>query len=567
MSGTEQLTTILGGITMLLWGARMVRTGVLRGFGAVLQKGLGACSDNRFHAMVAGTFIGSMLQSSTATALLAGPYVARGVLTTAAGLAIMLGADIGSAIAASVFSSGVAHAWPLLALAGYILHLVYDGRNVQLKNIGRVLLGLGILFLGLRLLATTATAMAVSKIVPEIISATASAPVLAVLTGAALTLMAYSSIAIVLLAVTLAATGGVTADQLYPLVLGINLGAALPALSAMAGQSAASRRIPLGNLIFRAIAVFATLPLVGWIAGALDSVPLNDGLKLLIFHLAFNGVLGAAGLGFTGAMAGLLIRILPENADVNGAEGPRYLDDGLLATPSAALGAASRETLRMGEVVEDMLVKTMQVFEKDDPSMRAAVTAADDEVDELNEAVKLYLTRLLRDELSAHDSAQAIEIITYTTNLEHVGDIIDKNLMELAEKKRRQRLKFSASGLSELRDMHARVVDTLHLSLNVFASGQADSARMLIARKDELRSLELEGTQKHIQRLSSGQSESILTSGIHLDVLRDFKRINSHLTSVAYPVLESAGELRATRLKKKAQKRILSKHANADGNL
>ena len=567
MSGTEQLATILGGVTMLLWGARMVRTGILRGYGAALQAGLGACTSNRLYAVFAGTFIGSMLQSSTATALLAGPYVARGVLTTAAGLAIMLGADLGSAIAASVFSSGVARAWPVLALSGYILHLAYDGRNVQVKSIGRVLLGLGILFLGLSLLGSTAAGLASSKIVPDIISATASEPVLAVLTGAALTLLAYSSIAIVLLAVTLAGSAGVGVEQLYTLILGINLGAALPALSAMSGQSPASRRIPLGNLIFRTVAVLATLPFIGWIAQGIGGFALNDGLKLLVFHLGFNAVLCVVGIGFTGALASLLAKLLPDAAKANGDFGPRYLDDGLLATPSAALGAASRETLRMGEVIEEMLVKTMQVFEKDDPSMRAEVAAADDRVDELNEAIKLYLTRLLRDELSDQDSAQAIEIITYTTNLEHVGDIIDKNLMELAEKKRRQHLKFSPNGLNELRNMHARVVDTLHLSLNVFTSGQADSARMLIARKDELRSLELEGTQKHIQRLSSGQSESILTSGIHLDVLRDFKRINSHLTSVAYPVLETAGELRATRLKKKAQRQMLANHANADSNL
>jgi phosphate:Na+ symporter len=197
------------------------------------------------------------------------------------------------------------------------------------------------------------------------------------------------------------------------------------------------------------------------------------------------------------------------------------------------------------------------VFENDDPDLRKAVEAADDEVDELHEAIKLYLTRLMHDELNDEDSERAVDIITYTINLEHVGDIIDKNLMELAGKKRRLMLQFSDQGLEDIRTMHSRVMDTLHLSLNVFMSAGPDSARNLIARKTELRQMEMEATEKHLERLKSERPESIMTSAIHLDVIRDFKRINSHLTSVAYPVLDRAGELRQTRLKKKSERQIM----------
>lgn len=556
MSNTENLAILLGGIILLLWGTRMIRTGAIRGFGTGLHKVIGRCAANRFYAAIAGTLVGTTLQSSTATALLVSPFVAQGVLTTAMALAIMLGADLGASLAATLFSSGIARAWPLLALAGYILHLTYDGRNVRLKNIGRVLIGLGILLLGLRMLGSAAGNLAASPVVSDVISAASSEVTLAVLLGAALTWMAYSSMAIILLAVTLAGQGGIPAEHLYSLVLGVNLGAALPALSAMAGQSIAPRRIPIGNLMFRLIGVLLMIPLVDLAADFIKTLAANQGHRILIFHVSFNILLCILLLSFTGTAAKFLRWLLPDTKKDEAAHGPRYLDEALLATPSAALGAASRETLRMGEIVEDMLAKTMQVFEADDPALRAAVEAADDDVDELNEAVKLYLTRLMRGPLGNADSARAVDIITFTTNLEHVGDIIDKNLMELAVKKRTQRLQFSKTGLEELRNMHARVMDTLHLALNVFTSGRPDSARMLIARKTELRNLELEGTQKHIERLSSGQSESILTSAIHLDVIRDFKRINSHLTSVAYPVLERAGELRNTRLKKKAEREM-----------
>ncbi len=556
MSNTENLAILLGGIVLLLWGTRMVRTGAIRGFGIGLHKVIGACSSNRFFAAAAGTLVGTALQSSTATALLVSPFVAQGVLTTAMALAIMLGADLGASFAATLFSSGIARAWPLLALIGYIIHMSYDGRNVRLKNVGRVFIGLGILLLGLRMLGNAASNLASSPVVSDVIAAASAETALAVLLGAMLTWMAYSSMAIVLLAVTLAGQGGIPAEHLYSLVLGVNLGAALPALSAMAGQSIAPRRIPIGNLMFRIVGVTLMIPLVPLAADFIKPLAADNGHRILIFHVAFNVLLCLLLLGTTGITARFLRWMLPDNKSDSSDTGPRYLNEALLATPSAALGAASRETLRMGAVVEDMLAKTMQVFEADDPTLRTQVAAADDEVDELNEAVKLYLTRLMRGPLGNADSARAVDIITFTTNLEHVGDIIDKNLMELAIKKRTQRLQFSKTGLEELRTMHERVMDTLHLSLNVFTSGQADSARVLIARKTELRKLELEGTQNHIERLSSGQTESILTSAIHLDVVRDFKRINSHLTSVAYPVLERAGELRNTRLKKKAEREM-----------
>lgn len=556
MTGTEILVTALGGITLLLWGCRMVRTGVIRAYGSELQRFIGSWSGNRVKAAIAGAGVGTALQSSTATALLVSAFVGQGAIAATAALAVMLGADLGSAIAASIFSSGVSAAWPVLAFGGYVIHSAYDGRSVRVKNLGRILLGLGLLFLGLRVIGTASADLSASPIVTQIISATSHEPVLALLLGAALTWIAYSSIAIVLLAVALAGAGGVSAEHLFPMLLGVNIGAALPALSATLGEPPAVRRIPLGNLLFRLCGVMAALPFLTPATELIVGLTTNAAHQVVLFHLAFNAILCVVFVGLTGPAAWCTQRLLPDLGESETAIGPRFLDVAFLETPAAALAAASRETLRIGDLIEEMLAKSMQVFETDDRLLQAEVVALDDQVDELNEAVKLYLTRLMRDELTEKDSERAVDILSFTTNLEHVGDIVDMNLMELADKKRKHRLHFPDQGLSEIRTMHARVMDTLHLSLNVFMSEQADSARELIARKSELRSLELEGMEKHIERLTSGQVETLVTSAIHVDVIRDFKRINSHLTSVAYPVLERAGELRQTRLKKKSERQI-----------
>jgi phosphate:Na+ symporter len=216
-----------------------------------------------------------------------------------------------------------------------------------------------------------------------------------------------------------------------------------------------------------------------------------------------------------------------------------------------ALAMAARETLRMGDIIEEMLAKSLRVLEDNDDRLRREVEASDDELDQLHEAIKLYLTRLSRGELDDEDSRRAVEIIAFTTNLEHVGDIVDKNLMELAAKKIRNRLHFSAEGLADLKEIHAHLMETVRLSLTVFINQELDTARALLARKDQLREMELSSTERHLARLRSGKVASIETSALHLDVVRDLKRINSHLTSVAYPILDRAGALRPSRLRRK----------------
>jgi len=556
MTGTEVLITVFGGVALILWGCRMVRTGVLRAFGSALLQFVADWTDNRLRAVVAGSIVGTLLQSSTATALLVSPFVAQGAILTAGALAIMLGADLGSAVAALIFSSGISSIWPLLVFAGYVLYAAFENRNARAKNIGRVLIGLGLLFVGLRTVGLAGSHLSSSPVISTIIEATSNEPLLAVLAGALLTWLAHSSIAIVLFAVAVASTAGLPAEQLFPFVLGINAGAALPAVSATISEPPATRRIPIGNLIFRFVGVIVALPLLPVLTGRVTGLADDAGMQIILFHLAFNAALIPLFITLTGPVAWLSQSLLPELAGKDGSTGPRYLDASLLQSPSAALGAAARETLRMGEIVESMLANTIDMLSSGDPALSKEVEAAEDRVDALNEAIKLFLTKLMREELSDDDSRRALHIITFTTNLEHVGDIIDKNLIELADKKRRHRLQFSDSDWDDIHTMHALIMDTLQLSLNVFMTGQPDSARTLIARKTELRQLELDDTEQHLERLRSGVFESMVTSSIHLDVIRDFKRINSHLVSVAYPVLERAGELRPSRLTKKSVRQL-----------
>jgi phosphate:Na+ symporter len=224
---------------------------------------------------------------------------------------------------------------------------------------------------------------------------------------------------------------------------------------------------------------------------------------------------------------------------------PRYLDESALETPSLALANAARETLRMGDTVEVMLRDVMTAIMTNDRKLAGEVSRMDNTVDKLNEAIKLYITKLTRGSLDDREGRRAMEIVSFTINLELIGDIIDKNLCELAGKKIKRRLQFSPEGAAELTAFHKRVCESLQVAFGIFMTGDVEGARKLLRQKAELRNAELEAADRHFDRLREGRPETLQTTSLHLDILSDLKRIHSHICSVAYPVLQAAGELPA----------------------
>jgi phosphate:Na+ symporter len=554
LSGTELLLTLAGGVTLLLWGTRMARTGFLRAFGAELRAILGAGTSNRLRAAATGLASASLLQSSTAAALLAASFASAGLLDVSAGLAIMLGADIGSALVAQVFTFGVSELWPALMFAGFVMHSVFEKRSSRAKQYGRIVIGLALMLLALKLISGAAADLRDSQIIARVLGALEGEPVLAVLVAMALTWIAHSSLAVVLLVASLGAAGVLAAPLALALVLGVNAGAAIPAVVITLSEPAEARRIAIGNMFFRFAGVIAAVPLLPLIVVAMSAFGHDAGRQAMTFHLAFNIGLLLVFIGLTGPVARLTAWLIPgERPDADPGR-PRYLDESAKDLPSVALSLAARETLHMGDIVETMLRRSMEALETGDARLCGEIQDMDDQVDSLYEAIKLYLTDMSREQLEDAESRRAMEIITFTTNLENVGDAIDKSLLDAALKKIKKRKMFSVEGMAELRRMHAYVLDTARLALTVFMDREVDAARLLLERKEAFRNLEREGTDAHLDRLRGGRVESVETSALHLDILRDLKRINSHLSSIAYPILDAAGQLRKTRLKKSADR-------------
>ncbi|MBE1205403.1 Na/Pi cotransporter family protein [Aminobacter carboxidus] len=549
------LLQLAGAIMLLLWAVRMVRTGVERAHGVLLREALRGATKGRVRAAAAGTVLAVMLQSATAVAVLAAGFAATGVMSVSGGLAVMLGADVGSALVVQALSFDLSWLVPLLLFAGATMFLKVEARIV--KQTGRTLLGIAFILISLRMVGEATAPMRHSALLPMAVDYLRSDPVTAFGAAALFTWLVHSSVASVLLFMSMAAQGVLPAEVALPMILGVNLGAGLVAVGLTRGQAIEARRIPLGNLIFRATA--AVVILLGLQVATLPMAWFGEtaARQVVNMHLGFNVTLLVACLPFTAVMEKLARLILPdapagEEAFDLMSRRKSALDRTVIKMPSVALASATREVLRMAETVEIMLRPVMELFESGDKARVGQLRRLDEEVNRAHTDIKLYIAEVNRGTMSQDEARRGIELTDLAINLEHAGDIIAKNLLVLAEEKNDKRLSFSREGWSELTALHDRVLANMQIAMNVLVSGDLEAARQLVVEKERMRRLERDSHERHLKRLQSGTPQSIETSDIHLEAVRALKEFNSLLVSVAYPILTQSGDLLESRLAKTA---------------
>lgn len=552
-SGTELLIWLLGGVALLLWGMRMVRTGIQRAFGDGLRRFLERWLRNRFQAAFGGLGITLLLQSSMATCLLVGGLASRGLLATSVALAVMLGADVGTALVAQVLAYDLTLAVPVLLFAGTAIFLSSEGR--RRRSIGRAILGLGMLLLALKIIVGAAVFLESASAAVTILTALSGEPLVAVLVAAGLAWLMHSSLGAILFVAALAGAAALEQRLMFAFVLGANIGGTIAPYVASLGGSVEMRRVALGNAGFKvigAIVAFAMLPLIFDPIGAFADDP---GQFVVHLHIVFNLGLAIFFLPFVGLVGRFLDRWVGNDAAFD-AMAPMMLDnlsESDLDSPKLALANASREVLTMSTVLREMLELVEAGIAEAEIINRERMSALDDRLDETHEKVKHYLTKLRAVPLEEDESRRSSEILAYMANLEHAGDIIEKTLEGTLREVAKRRLRFSDEGRRELVDMTQSVLSNLGLAMNVFVTSDMYLARDLVAEKEAISAFERAAAANHYDRLHGGLTETVETSAYHLDVLRDLKRVNSHLCSAAYPILDQAGVLRRTRLKKKGQ--------------
>ncbi len=541
------LLNLLAAIALLVWSTHLVRTGMLRVFGENLRGVLSRSFSNRVTSLAAGWGVTSLVQSATATCLIVASFVGKGLVATSAALAVMLGADVGSAMMAVVFSFDLSWLSPLLIFAGVVMFT--SRQNTGVGRVGRVLIGLGLITLALQLIVEATQPLTRSPEVRALLASLPNEVLLDIVVGAVLTVLSYSSLAIVLLTATLTSSGILPVNVALGLVLGANLGSGFLALIATSGASPQVRRLPLGNLIFKGLGAAIAIPLLPqahvWLQ--LTGAPVHE--QVVWFHLGFNIMLALIFISFTGVVGRLVERVLPEPRLGADAGRPRHLDPSALQTPSLAISCAAREALHQADVVETMLRGILPVIKHNDLVLAEQLRKMDDTVDELYSAIKFYLTQISREALSERESRRWTDILSFTINMEQIGDVIERVLQDVEDKKIRKSRSFSEAGLAEITHLHERLQANLRLGMSVFLDGHVRDAKKLLEEKARFRDLEREYAGSHIARLQDNTASSIETSSLHLDLISDLKRINSHICSIAYPILDSAGVLSQTRIR------------------
>jgi phosphate:Na+ symporter len=539
---------LAGSVALLLWGIRMVQTGLQRAFGAQLRNLLGNALRNRLKAFLAGMGVTAILQSSTATGLMVTGFAAGGLVDLVPALAVMLGANVGTTLIVQVLSFDVAEIAPALVLIGV---LMFYRTTAGPRDFGRVLIGLGLLLMALYQLIHVLTPYENAPGLRLLLGAISTQPLLDILLAAGLTWAAHSSVATVLVIMSFAANGTVPPAAAFALVLGANLGTAInPVLEGATGNDPAARRLPVGNLVNRIIGVALAVAVLPYISPWLVRIDPNIARAVADFHTAFNLVLALIFFPVLKPYAELLRHWMPTRIDQGDPSRPIYLDPIAREIPVIALGGAAREALRMADVLESMLIGLRDTFERANRKQIGETKRLDDILDNLNTAIKAYVISLDPEALGEADHQRLREILTFATNLEHAGDIVDKNLLGIANKIVKRGVTFSKSGQAELLAMVDRLIVNVRTAASLFMTGDERAARLLAAEKEVFRALEAAATEAHFARLRAGRVDTAETSTLHLDALRDLKNVNAHLVAAAaYPVLENKGELLPTRLR------------------
>jgi phosphate:Na+ symporter len=536
MIATIALIELVGYVVLLLWGMHMVQSGVVRAFGSRLRRVIGRTLSNRFAAIGAGLVVTAMLQSSTATAMMTTSLAADGTVALVPALAVMLGANIGTALIVKALSFDVSWIVPMLMIAGYFAFR--HGRKGVVHDLGRVGIGLGLMLLALHQLVVTIEPVQTAPVLGELLGALTREPLLDLALAAVLTWAAHSSIASILLIMSLAAGNVITPVAAIALVLGANVGGAIPPVLEATTADPASRRLPIGNLAFRAIGAAVALPFAHPIAEMLWQANPNPTADVVNFHIVFNVALAVVFVGLLDPAARLLAVVLPERQKkADHMAEPLYLEEAVLDAPYLALTNGSREALRMGDLVESMLRLLLQAVTANDVEALKEVARNGKALDRLQEAVKAYLTQLGTDRLSDADVTRHSHILDFSVNLGHAGDIIERGLGDAASRKMKRGIVLHPEDEADLRSFHTCVLDDLKLATASFMTEDRRSAQSLLDAKRHLNVMERNVGRRHLSRLEARQKGDLEASTLYLAILRDLRRVNSHLSAVAYDVL------------------------------
>lgn len=551
MNASFSAIAFLGAMAIFMYGIRLSRVGVQLLAGDRLRSLIASLTDNRFAALLVGTLVTLILQSSTATTVMLVGFASSGAITLAQAMGVMLGADIGTTLVVVLLSvKHFADYALLLLIAGVVLDIVSNRK--RRRYVSMVLIGFGFVFLGMQLMIQYTTPLRNQPLISQIFATLAENPPYAFFAAILFTALVQNSATTLGLTIALTFSGLLTVSGALPIVLGANVGTCAGSLLNSFGGGPAAKRVAIAHLFFKStgagLAMTLLSPLgelVTLITSTSPSLQANAAGQVALCHVGFNLLLAVVFLPLIRQGTWLVKKIVPEPYQaIEQAFGPKYLDQKALDTPSLAFANAKREILRMVEIAQSMFVQVIKVFQTDDRELLSHIEEEDDKVDMLDREVKFYLAKISQESLNPEQARTQLNLVAITSDLEEICDIVNRNILELAEKKISKKREFSTDGRAEIEDFHSKIVENFQLAISVVTSGDEPMCRKVMRHEKHLAELEDRYREAHLLRLNKGLKETIETSSIHLDLLSNFRRINSKLTAIAraaFPGKKSGG--------------------------
>ncbi|MBX3379432.1 MAG: Na/Pi cotransporter family protein [Phycisphaeraceae bacterium] len=531
-----------GGIALLLFAIRFLRKGLDRLVGQRLDLWVGRVTQSAPKAAAAGTLIGTVVPSSTSLSLLTVSLVRDGELALHRAMALLLGAFVGITLTVHLIAFNIFHQAPILALVGVVL---FQGTSRdKLRAFGQIILAVAFLFFGVQVISDATTIIATAKEVPQLVEMAATSPLVLVLLGMALTVAAQSSTATIAVLVTL----GLTSDRLMsdgvalPFVVGANMGLCVTLMIA-GWKQIESRRLGIGVTICRGVLAAVIIYLLPIPVQWMEKLPFSLAARIAVVHTLFNAIAVIVSLPF-------LVWVAQLATFMTGSAGNAGKSAALRTSrwpnePAVALSQSKREIGLVTREIVDMLEEAWEALKSGDEQVFKQIRVRDDQVDRLDRQIKKYLTTTMGDDLPGELDKARDRQLRFLTDLETIGDVIDRNLVTAAIKKSKKGVRFSEEGWDELKDYFRGTTATLELASAVFVSDSPDMARKLLEHKTRMRDHEISLREKHYDRLQKGSQQSLETTDLHLEILSQLKHINHVVCGVAYGVLQSASDASA----------------------
>jgi len=518
-----------------LYGVKLAGEGFQRAAGSHLRRILYLVTNNRFFGAGIGATITAIIQSSSATTVLLIGFVSSGVMNLPQAMSVILGSNIGTTFAVQLIAFNIYDY--AIFFVGVGAALMLFPRKGQIIFIGQGILGFAFIFLSMKIMSDAMIPLKDSQLFREVLLSLRGNSLGLLIISTFFTALVQTSSATIGIAIVLSLQGLIDLGEAIPIIFGANIGTCGTAVIAGINSSALAKRVAMSHIVFKVIGVLIFLPLIVPFKKIVSATSPDLPRQIANAHTLFNAAITIIFIPFTTYCAGILEKIIPDAAETDRRFRAKYLKAELLDSPDMAFGLATREALRMSDIALDMFGKSIKVLIMDDQALLKNVEDMDDQLDILDKEIKLYITKISQKSLTETESKREVAILTFVNDLENIGDIIDKNIMELAKKKIANGLKFSQEGQKEITDFYTKVGENFEMAVSAFAAWDSDLAWKVLKNKEKLGSAERELKAKHIGRLHRGLKESVDTSSIHLDLLSNFKRINHHITNISYSII------------------------------